>query len=265
MRKVSKPENALVIKLLKYFEKISIHFADHVITVTDLWRNKLISRSVPAYKCTSILNVPDDGIFTPYATKNKTSNNSRLVLSYHGSLEEHFGVDLLLEVMPSVRSQIPNIELVIYGVGRLKKNIIDKVRKNRMGDYVHINDGVPFYTLPMVLQNSDIGVVPTKDNVFSGEALSMKALEYMSLGIPVIISRTPAHSYYYDDSMVKFFIPCDKKDITKAIVELCEDNIARQELVDNAKIFIMEHGWHREKEKYFKIIDKLLAMRCMES
>ena len=30
-------------------------------------------------------------------------------------------------------------------------------------------------------------------------------MEFMALGIPVIVSRTKIDSYYHDDSMVKFF------------------------------------------------------------
>jgi glycosyltransferase involved in cell wall biosynthesis len=263
MRKLHKHENGFIIRMLRYCEKISTRFADHVITVTDLWKNRL-ERSVPVSKCTTILNVPDDRLFKPYDLMERIRSN-RLRLSYHGSLEEHFGVDLLLEALPEVKSQVPHIELVIYGTGRLRGKLEEEIKKNNMGDYVRINDFVPFHALPTVLQEAAIGIVPTKSDVFSGEALSMKTLEYMSLGIPVLVSRTPVHNYYYDDSIVKFFTPCDKTDFTKALVELCMDKTARQRLAENGKIFIKEHGWQAERKKYYDIIDRLIQLRCGKS
>jgi glycosyltransferase involved in cell wall biosynthesis len=264
MRKLNKPENGHVIKLLKYFERISTCFSDHVITVTELWRYKLINRSVPASKCTAILNVPDDCLFKPYTSIHKTASN-KLRLSYHGSLEEHFGVDLLLDVIPAVKLQVPNIELVIYGMGRLRNTLDEQIKNFGMSDYVRIYDFVPFYMLPTVLEEAAIGVVPTKADVFSGEALSMKALEYMALGIPVVISRTPVHNYYYNDSMVKFFTPSDKEDFTKAIIELCRDENARIRLSENAKKYLQEHGWQTERKKYYEIVDRLIEIRCGKS
>ena len=256
MRKLDKPESDPTVRMLKWLEKISARFADHVITVTDLWKDKLSNRSVPASKCTSILNVPDDHLFKAYApTDREKSNGHRL--SYHGSLEEHFGVDILLEAMPAIKAQVPDIELVIYGMGRLRDAYEDRIREKNMGDYVRINDFVPFYTLPEVLKEASIGIVPTKADLFSGEALSMKALEYMALGIPVVVSQTPVHRYYYDDSMVKFFAPGNSEDLARVVVELHRDESARRRLAENAKGFIETHGWKAERERYYDIVDRL--------
>ena len=260
MRKLHKPENGLIIRILKYFERKSASFSDHVITVTDLWRDKLIGRSVPASKCTSILNVPDDTLFKAYAQAERTPSD-KIRLSYHGSLEEHFGVDFLIGAMPAIKQKVPEVELVIYGMGRLKDELDDEIRKKGMGGYVRINDFVPFHTLPSVLREAAIGIVPTKADVFSGEALSMKALEYMSLGIPVLVSRTPVHDYYYDDSIVKFFSPGDRNDFVEAVSDLCRDTASRRGLAENAKKFIAERGWPHERKKYYDIIDRLLQQQ----
>jgi glycosyltransferase involved in cell wall biosynthesis len=40
-------------------EKLSCKFADHVITVTELWRQTLISRGVPAEQCSVVMNLAD--------------------------------------------------------------------------------------------------------------------------------------------------------------------------------------------------------------
>jgi len=64
MRKLNVSEKHPIITLLKYLERLSSAFADHVIVVTDLWRDRVVSRSVRPEKCTVLLNVPDDKIFT---------------------------------------------------------------------------------------------------------------------------------------------------------------------------------------------------------
>jgi len=255
MRKLQVSENSLFVKCLKFFEKISIWFSDHVITVTDLWKDRLLSRSASTEKCTVLLNVPDEEVFKPF---NKIcDNNSKINLYYHGSYEEHFGVDTLLKAMPLIKERITEATLHLFGTGRLKEEFIYLIKEMGMENYVFLNDIVPFYDLPNILKDADIGIVPTKGSTFSDEALSMKSLEYISLGIPIVISNTKVHSYYYKDSMVKFFQAGNPDELARATIEIAENKEERAKLVLNAFKFINEIGWNTTKNKYYEILDKL--------
>ena len=258
MRKLNISENSLAIKLLKFIEKISIKFSDHVIVVSDLWKKKLAKRSVSPDKCSVILNVPyDEHIYLRTTT---LYEKKTLDIYYPGSLEEHFGVDTLIEAMPMVKDEVPNTMLHIYSgkKGRmldyLKKRIIDLGIEN----YIDFNDYVPFTELPEILKNADIGVVPTKGGIFSDEAVSMKSLEFMSLGIPIVISRTKAHFYYYSTDMVRFFEPSNAKDLAEALISLLKSPTQRQKLVENSTVFINKYSWQKStKMTYIDIIRKL--------
>lgn len=251
MRKLSVPEDNFLIALLKWLEKVSSSFSDHVFTVTDLWRDRLVSRSVPPEKCSVLLNVPDTGIFK-FRNCRKKGASETINLYYHGSIEEHFGVDTLLQAMTLIIPVIHNVRLNIYASkrGRMFDKYVSYVNAQKLTDNVTFHLGVPFYELPSVLEAADIGIVPTKNSVFADEALSMKSLEYIFLGIPIVISRTKAHRYYYKDSMVKFFDPCNSADLAKSIIELCKDETLRTTLVHNSKEFIEQNSWEKVKYKY---------------
>ena len=189
MRKMSVGEDRLVIRLIKVMERLSAAFADHVITVTDFWKDKLVSRSVRASKVTLLLNVPDNELFKPAGVREEKNSFN---LFYHGSIEEHFGLDTLLLAMPVIKANIPHVLLHLYcgKRGRLFTEYARLAKRLKLDSYVMFYKAVPFYDLPHTLSRADIGVVPTKDAVFSNEAVSMKALEYMSMEIPIVISRT---------------------------------------------------------------------------
>jgi glycosyltransferase involved in cell wall biosynthesis len=258
MRKLNVPEDKPIIRLLKYLESVSARFADHLITVTDIWKDKLLQRVNHGIKCTTILNVPDENMFKPSSARKPRPENG-CNLFYHGSFEEHFGVDTLIKAMPIIKQQIPQVRLDLYGGGRLYESMMNLSKELGLDDCVHFNGGVPFFELPHILKKADIGVVPTKASVFSDEALSMKSLEYMTLGIPIVISRTSAHSYYYDDSMVVFFKPEDENDLAKAIVSLYQKNEAERDgLIDGAMKFLEVQNWSHAKQTYYKIIDSLI-------
>ena len=72
MRKFEVNKRAIVIRLLMWIEKISCSFANHVITVTDIWHKRLSERSVAAEKCSVIMNLPYGGVFKRRSSKYKT-------------------------------------------------------------------------------------------------------------------------------------------------------------------------------------------------
>ena len=49
---------------------------------------------------------------------------------------------------------------------------------------------MPIDQIAEVMANADLGIIPKKNDPFGGEAFSTKTLEFMSLGIPIILSRT---------------------------------------------------------------------------
>lgn len=260
MRKLNVSEKHPVITFLKYLEKLSARYADHVITVTDIWRDRLVGRSVSESKCSVILNVPDQKMFR-FNSRKAVSDTETFNLYYHGSLEEHFGVDTMLEAMPLIKKQVDKAVLHIYAVkkGRMNDYLVSYTKDNNMSDYVKFHDGVMFDELPGILANADVGIVPTKNSIFADEAVSMKSLEYLFLGIPIVISKTTAHSYYYDESMVRFFKPCNSIDLAEAVTDLYVNREKTKGLVAGSTKFIEQYGWEKTGNVYRKIVTDLAA------
>jgi glycosyltransferase involved in cell wall biosynthesis len=108
------------------------------------------------------------------------------------------------------------------------------------------------------MRKADIGIVPTLNGVFAGEALSTKSLEFLAVGTPMIISRTTSTQYYYDDSMVMFFKPGDHYDLARCIIELYKDRYQRKALTQNAERFNQKHSWGHYKKIYLDTVDSLV-------
>ena len=73
-----------------------------------------------------------------------------------------------------------------------------------------------------------IGVIPKKNDDFGGEAFSTKTLEFMSLGVPIILSRTKIDKYFFNELVVTFFEPENEGDLAEAMLHLIENKNKRK-------------------------------------
>lgn len=243
---------------LKFIEKLSTAFADHVFTVTEIWKNKLSERSVTESKCSVLLNTPDRNLFYKKNT-GRDSVQSEFRLLYHGALREHFGVETAVRAMERITKEIPKVRLDIYGIGHQRDYLCQIAKEMRLSKWIKINDPVPFDAVPDIIGQCDVGIVPTRDGVFAGEALSVKSLEYIAIQVPIVISRTLVSQYYYDDSMVMFFEPGNPNDLARAVIELYSNPDKIKELVRNEGKFNKKHNWEHYKKIYHGVIDNLCS------
>ena len=53
----------------------------------------------------------------------------------------------------------------------------------------------------------------------------------MSLGVPVVVSRTKIDSYYFKDDEVRFFPSGDSDAMAKAMIDVAQDQSLRESLI----------------------------------
>jgi glycosyltransferase involved in cell wall biosynthesis len=245
-------------RLLALIERLSAAFADHVIVANHIWQQKLISRSVPAEKCSVFLNYPDLSIFQP---RGRTRSDGKLVVLYHGTLAWHQGLDIAIDAFAKIKDKVPNMELHIYGEGTARESLIQLTRERGISDRVLFHDAIPLREIVRVIENADLGVVPKRKDSFGDEAFSTKTLEFMTLGVPIIVADTKVDRYYFNDQIVTFFSSGNVEDLAKRMLELIHDAGARRKQVDSARDFAREYDWDLKKDEYLGLVNTLTANR----
>ena len=137
-------------------------------------------------------------------------------------------------------------------------SLLQLTRELKLEDHVYFSkQAIPVDDVPEWINRADVGIVPKRGSTFANEALSTKLLEFVAMGVPVVVSRTKASQTYFDDSMVMFFEPENEKDLARCVIELYQSPARRKELVRNANRFNEEHNWERYKNIYYHVIDGL--------
>jgi glycosyltransferase involved in cell wall biosynthesis len=243
-------------------ERSSIAFSDHVVIANPIWRERLASRSAKPEKVTAIGNHPDPELFY---TRPKDRCDGKFVLCYPGTLNWHQGLDIAIEAFSKVAQEIPEAEFHINGEGSDKEHLVKMVHEMNLEDRVMFDGFLPTAEIARVMSNADLAVVPKRSkSVFGTEAASTKILEFMTVGVPVVISRTKIDSFYHTDATVKFYDGDDPNELAKAIIGLYKNPALRERMAANALVYARENGWNRKQQHYLAIVDRLATHEPMD-
>ena len=255
--KFAAAEANLYFRLLKWIEKRSAAFVDHVIVSNHLWYEKLVSRSVPAGKCSVFLNHVDPEIFYRRA---RTRHDGKFIALFPGTFQWHQGLDIAIRALARIKGQVPNLEFHLYGGGGgdgVEARLTALAAEVGLNGSVKFFRGIPLDQIADVIANADLGVVPKRADSFGNEAYSTKIMEFMSQGVPVVASRTKIDSYYFDDSVIRFFPSGDDRAMANAILEIVSDSSLRDALVANGYEYVARHCWTSKKQDYLDLVDSL--------
>lgn len=249
-------KDSFFFKALVKVEQLSIKFSNHVIISNHLWYKTLTNRSVDKSKCTTVMNYPDEAIFFK---RPRSRNDDTFIMIYPGTLGWHQGLDIAINAFVKIKDQVPKAEFHIYGRGPEKDNLENLIQSLHVSDRVFIKDPMPIHQIAEVMANADLGIIPKRNDPFGGEAFSTKTLEFMSLGIPIILSATKIDKYYFNDTVVKFFVPDDADDLAAAMLDMATNENMRKTIRDNADQFVEHYQWSKKKDEYFKLVDSLIG------
>jgi glycosyltransferase involved in cell wall biosynthesis len=249
---------SLPVRILKFQEWISCWFANHVITVTDLWRNTLIDRGIPAHKVSVVMNVANSHIFNSEAAKHISTGDHRFKMIYHGTLSQHYGIDLILQAISQLRETIPQLHLTVHGRGEYLQNLLDLAKELHLNGQVTFSTNLlPMADLPAFIGQADLGIVPYRRDVFTDGILPTKLMEYTALHVPVIAARTPAIEAYFDEDMVQYFPAEDVNALCDAIIYLYKHRMRLQQLSTRSNRFNEKYAWENIARQYLELVNRL--------
>lgn len=256
-----------LVRLVAWQEGLSCRFADHVITVTEVWKQTLVGRGVPGDKVSVVMNVADDRVFkrahpgqSPVDERASTGVLQPLHLFYHGNLVERYGIDLVLEAMARLGSKTPELVFTIHSVGNgpYAQYLAQLAGHLGIQDRVRFShDLYPMSELPRLICTADVGLVPYRRDIFTDGILPTKLMEYTALGIPVIAAKTPAIEAYFDATMVRYFSSGDVAELADCIQSLYFDRQQLAQLAQNADQFNRRFNWTSVGAGYVALVKRL--------
>lgn len=249
---------SLAFKVLVSIEKASISFSDHVIIANHIWEKTIRSRSATKEKCTTILNYPDPSIFYK---RPKAWNKDKFIVIYPGTINWHQGLDIAVKAFAQIKADAPEAEFHIYGDGPMRPEIQQIIAELDLQDRVFLKGTLTLDEIAVAMADADLGIVPKRNDSFGGDAFSTKILEFMALGVPVVVAATRVDRFYFNDSIVRFFEPENVKDLALTINDMIRNREFGKRLSSNAMVFVSDFTWDKREKEYLSLVDRLLSQR----
>jgi glycosyltransferase involved in cell wall biosynthesis len=245
--------------VLARIEQWSIRFADHSVTVTEQLKQRYVERGASADRITVVLNCADPGTFLGNWSPPAVESKSGFVVVCHGTIEDRYGQDTIIDAVRILRDELPDLRAVITGRGSRAEELADAIARYELQDVVQFEGWVGQARLNEILYSAAVGIVAQKASPYSHLVHTNKMVDYWIFGLPVIASRLRAVSELYDDRFVEYFEPGDAADLAAAIRRLHADTARRAELARNGKLAQLENGWATQRIIYLGVFNSLLG------
>lgn len=170
-----------------------------------------------------------------------------------GEIDRGKGFDEVIELLPGLRQEIPNLMYIIVGDGEDKIRLQDKVKNLDVDDivvfagYISDEDKADYYRL------ADVLAMPGSNPLFDRYPFRFVFLEALACGVPVVGCQLQDESETNDLSAQKMIIqvnPNDEEDIKRGILQAL--NITK-----SLKTGIDKFYYSSFEKNVYKIIDKV--------
>jgi len=249
-----------LIGLMKVIERVSMAFADEVITITEPIQDLLVSRGLARSKSTVVMNSADEARFTLDGRPpvHEAADASPFAFIYHGTLTEIYGLDIAIEAFNRAQGQMPGAELWILGFGPEEDRLKALVTERGLTAKVRILGAVLASEVPGWLRRSAAGILPMRRDVFLDFAFPNKLSEYIITGKPVIVSRLKTIRRYFSEEALAFFEPHNTADLAKQMVRLYRNHRLRERLAARARREYTPISWDVMKARYLRLVDSVI-------
>lgn len=243
-------------RLLGRVETAAIRFADRAVAVSEPCLSRYVDRGAPRARFTIVLNSPDPRRF-PVRPPIPPPPGRRRIVS-HGTLVARYGFDVLLEAFARLALEPggADLRLEILGDGEQRPGLIRRAAKLGMADRVYLPGELPLAAVADRLAGATLGVVANRSDPFTDLVLPTKLMEYIALGIPAVVSATPAVVGTFAPDWLRLVPPGNAALLAEALADLLMDEPGRLAMARRAQAgFLPQQGWPAMATRYVAAVE----------
>jgi glycosyltransferase involved in cell wall biosynthesis len=253
--------NMISIKRWERYEITDSAAANHILVVVDEAKERLISQGIDEKKITVLENTEDVENFCSMKIdpEIKTSYEKDFILIYVGGFGgDHRGLLTVIEAIPIIAIEIPNIRLVLVGDGPIKPRLIKLTKQLGLETKVTFIDWQPFIKVSSWIDRGDICIIPHNSNPQTEATSPHKLFQYMLMKKPIIVSSCrPLKRVIEECQAGLVFQAGDRVDFAKKVIDLKDEKV-RLKYGENGHLYATnKYNWELLSYKLLTVYDRL--------
>jgi PEP-CTERM/exosortase A-associated glycosyltransferase len=191
-------EGSLRYRLTRALETHALRQSGHVFTICEGLRAEIVSRGIPAQRVSVIANAVDIEAFElggqpDPALKAELGLTGATVVGFIGSFYAYEGLNLLLEALPTLLQQRPEVRLLLVGCGPQDAALKSQAQRLGLADKVIFTGRVPHAQVTRYYDLVDVLAYPRHSMRLTELVTPLKPLEAMAKGRLLVASDVGGH------------------------------------------------------------------------
>jgi glycosyltransferase involved in cell wall biosynthesis len=248
------PHKGFLLRATQVFERISMRFADMVITTSEALRRIAIKDvGIQDNKIHLVRSCPDPQKMrrvTPYSLRQRDAVRTVVYVGIMGSQD---GVDILLQAAHETLHTHGrcDVRYLLIGDGPELARLRELARDLDIADHVTFTGFLHGEQLLAALSSADIGICPDPRNPYNDKLTLNKVLEYMALELPIVMFDLSEGRTIADEAAVYVAGDNDPRALADAALELLDDPARRRRMgLFGRQRIEREFDWRKQEKTY---------------
>jgi glycosyltransferase involved in cell wall biosynthesis len=216
----------LVIKFFEWIEITLYKSADHIVVVTDTFKEKIGDKGIDSKKISIFKNGSNLELFSPREKPldliKKHGLEGKFVVAYIGTHGMAHGLHFILDSIGEVQNEFPDIKFLFIGDGAEKENLLTKAKLLNLKNVIFL-DSVSKKEVVNYLSLIDVALVNLKKSDTFLTVIPSKIFEAAAMEKPILLGlegETKAIIKKYNAGSC--FLPEDKSSFLKELITMYE-------------------------------------------
>lgn len=247
-------------RLTRALETNALRRAAAVTTICEGLRGDIVARGIPADRVTVIPNAVDllrfGGSHDPDPVLAKSLGlEGGPVLGFIGSFYHYEGLEILIEALPAILAQAPDVRVLLAGGGPEDANLRAQAAATPHGDRVRFVGRIPHDQIDRYYDLIDVFVYPRLRTRLTDLVTPLKPLEAMAQGRLVVASDVGGHrELVRDGSTGTLFRAGDPAALAESVLRLLRSPETYPSLRSEARAFVeRERSWPTVVSRYKQV------------
>lgn len=180
--------------LITWLEKLELLLykkADAIVSVTNSFKDELVSRGIENNKIFVVLNGVDHSNYQSTFIKDpklseKFDLENKFVVGYLGTHGMAHSLNIILDAAEKLQ-KYSNILFMLVGSGATKNDLVMNAKKRNLRNIIFVNSQ-PKNLIPRYYSLFDISLIHLKNTPLFSRVIPSKLFESMAMGLPIIMA-----------------------------------------------------------------------------